>query len=509
MKYKYIFSIVLATVCAFSFVGCSDDDLTPVEELNFSRVLAPIGIEAFVRNQTTIELRWKLRKGVDTYVVEISKDSMEFKNIILTEEVSADELPYQVALEGDTRYSARVKAKGDDSLDDSKWTAITVVTDIVSILLPLPGENVEDTYATIPWQAGSDVTHFLINPGNLERPITDDEKAAGEATLENLQGNTTYTVTLYNGDQRRGIVTFSTIAEANVFPEDDLAQVIADAEPGAELILAGGVYQFADMITINKSITIAGQRPHDKPVLNVAFTIAAGTGDVTLRNLELDGESWTTTFNLVDAGSEYGTITLEGCNIHDYGRQLIYGNAAVKLAGFVVNDCIVSNFVGSGGDFIDFRTAYVGEVTLTNSTFFNSPPARDFIRIDAAGAYTGTGLTTTVLIDHCTLYGVANSADRILYVRFADNVLTVRKTLIAATDGYFTNQPTTSQPTCVNNNYFNADGFFTPDYVSNAKHDNSGTHLTLDPGFVDAANGDFTVTNQDIIDAQIGDPRWR
>src|SRR5690606_27310267 len=29
-----------------------------------------------------------------------------------------------------------------------------------------------------------------------------------------------------------------------------------------------------------------------------------------------------------------------------------------------------------------------------------------------------------------------------------------------------------------------------------------------DPGFEDPANGDFTVTNQTIIDNNVGDPRW-
>ena len=130
------------------------------------------------------------------------------------------------------------------------------------------------------------------------------------------------------------------------------------------------------------------------------------------------------------------------------------------------------------------------------------------MRLDAAAAYTGTGLTSTVLIDHSTFYSVSNTQDRILYVRFNVNILTVRNSLFAATDGYYTNQPSSSQPTCSNNNYFNAVGFFTPAYVTNAKSDISGNHTTLDPGFTNAANGDFTVSNQELKDNGIGDPRW-
>ncbi|HEX5112974.1 MAG TPA: DUF5123 domain-containing protein, partial [Saprospiraceae bacterium] len=122
--------------------------------------------------------------------------------------------------------------------------------------------------------------------------------------------------------------------------------------------------------------------------------------------------------------------------------------------------------------------------------------------------YSGTGLNSNVLIDHCTLYGVSNTQDRILYVRFVTNSLTVQNTIIAGTDGYYTNQANSAQPTCSGNNYFNAAGFYTPAYVTNAKIDESGTHTTLDPGFADAVNGNFTVSNQTLKDNNVGDPRW-
>jgi alpha-acetolactate decarboxylase len=85
----------------------------------------------------------------------------------------------------------------------------------------------------------------------------------------------------------------------------------------------------------------------------------------------------------------------------------------------------------------------------------------------------------------------------------------VQNTLIANTTAYYTNQTNSAQPVCSNNNYFEAIGFFTPAYVTNAKIDVSGNHTTLDPGFANAAAGDFKLSNQTLIDNQIGDPRWR
>ena len=82
-------------------------------------------------------------------------------------------------------------------------------------------------------------------------------------------------------------------------------------------------------------------------------------------------------------------------------------------------------------------------------------------------------------------------------------------TIIAETVGYYTNQSRSAQPECSMNNYYNAPGFYTDGYASGAKIDISGNYTTLDPGFADAANGDFTISNQTLIDNGIGDPRWR
>jgi hypothetical protein len=40
-------------------------------------------------------------------------------------------------------------------------------------------------------------------------------------------------------------------------------------------------------------------------------------------------------------------------------------------------------------------------------------------------------------------------------------------------------------------------------------YDQSGTIISGDPGFADAANGDFTVSSANQIAAQSGDPRWQ
>src|SRR5690606_8494922 len=126
-------------------------------------------------------------------------------------------------------------------------------------------------------------------------------------------------------------------------------------------------------------------------------------------------------------------------------------------------------------------------------------PGRDFIRADA-GPLSGTGLTTSILMDRTTVIG-SSTLRRLLYVRFVDNESVVSNSLFAETEtGYYSNQGGTTDPTFSNNNYYNAPGFFDS---ANTKYDGTSTFTTLDPGFVDAANGDYTITNQNLIDDEI------
>lgn len=518
MRNKNIYiGIIVLGLLSFTLIRCNDNIDPLVEEVNLSRVLAPTEVTARIRNLTTVELTWNPRSDADHYIVEISEDNLEFKNIIHTATVTAAQLPYQKTLDGETLYSVRVKGVGDEGIEDSKWVATTITTAPENIFLPIQDGDVAANQVTLRWPANSEVTHFVITPGNTMRTITAEEKAAGVASITGLTGETDYTVQLKKDTKHRGAVSFRTLIDLGgataVHPTDNLNTIITAALPGEVLVLFPGDYTvYTGLITLTKSISIKGLYPNDKPKLHVQFTLETGATDVTLRDLDLDGDALLENFfEYKGVGQQYGALVISGCNIHEYKSRLIYGNVASKVQSFSIDNSVLTDIdAAATGDFIDFRLTYVANVNLTNSTFNKCAPGRDFVRIDAAAGYTGTGLTSNVLIDHCTLYGVSNTLDRILYVRFNANVLTVRNTLIAASDGYYTNQTSTSQPTCSNNNYFNAPGFYTSPYltVTNLKIDNSGTHSTLDPGFVDAANGNFKVTNQTVKDKNVGDPRW-
>ncbi|WP_264534922.1 DUF5123 domain-containing protein [Flavobacterium sp. N1736] len=511
----------MSLVLTAAFSGCESYNDGVVETLNVSREFSPIGVKATIRNQTTVELDWTLKQDevADHFVVEFSADDPNFTTIYKTLNVTQEQLPIQVALEGETVYSIRVKAVGTTGLADSSWSVVTATTLSEQIFFPVLETDVEGASATLRWPANSNVTQITAAPGNITHTITPAEKLAGVATVTGLTGDTFYTATLLNGTKTRGTATFTTGVDVStgtvVNPTDNLNTIITQAAPNAKLYLMPGNYNaYIGDIVLTKPVTIRGVKRYDMPLVNVTFTAAAGASAVSLIDLDLNGTGITNSalLTITGASSIYNDILISGCKVHDYARALVSANAsATKVKSFVVDNSIVRNVnTNAGADFIDFRNTYVADIILKNSTFDNCSTARDFVRADAvapAAGFSGTGLITNVLIDKCTLYKVSSTAapKRILYVRFNDNTSIVRNTLIAETTAIYTNQAATKAPTFTKTYYYNAASFMDATIALN-KIDATG--ITANPQFTNAAAGDFTIGNQTLKDNAIGDPRW-
>ncbi len=496
-------------------MACScEDDIDNLEELKLKRVLTPLGLKAFVRNQTAIELNWSLREGVTSYLVEFSEDSLAFNTIIHSETVLAENLPYRRNFFGDTRYSARVKAISSvESVDDSNWATVTIRTNVENIFLPLPGQNVQDTYAILNWPAGSDVTRFVINPGNIERSITDEEKAEGEATIEGLSGSTDYTVTLYSGTKVRGTISFSTQQEANVFPTDDLVTIVANAESGARLVLAPGTYTTS--LTITKPITIEGQKDYDMPVIKGNITLNAPVTSIVLKNLIYDGSGSIAQFINAQSGADIGSLSITGCEVANFRNSIISSTStsatAIKFGTILISGSYFHDFLpADGGDGLDFRGGVLTSLAVENSTFAKG--FRNFMRMQ---------IRSNVSFRRCTFYKIStmdNSNNNGLFRmnKTAGGTFEVRNSLFAETgilnptavqSGNWCRQDSfmVDLPVYANNNIFSCFNllvglYTTPGQVGATE---------LNPGFVNAANGDYTITNQTLIDNEVGDPRWR
>lgn len=518
MKTKYIIKGLIASIVLTAVIsGCESYNEEVIDSINASREFSPIGLTARVRNQTTVELNWSVKEeeNPDHYVVEFSADDPEFKTIFKTINVTPEQLPVQVALEGETVYSIRVKAVGSTGLEDSKWSVVTATTLSEQIFFPVQDADIDAKFVTLRWTPNSNVTQISVVPGNITHTITPAEKTAGAAVVNGLTGETDYTATLLNGTKTRGTAAFTTGIDITdgivVNPGDDLAASIAAAPAGSRLLLMPGTFSTTGEIILNKSLIIRGFKTGDKPKLNVKFTVNPGVTNLSLVDLDLNGTGLNNAavITISGAASTYGGILISKSIIHDYTRALISANVTnAKVTSFTVDNSIVKNVnTNVGADFIDFRNTYIASIVLKNSTFDSCSASRDFIRADVAANLSGTGLVTNSLIDKCTLYNVSNLAapKRILYVRFLDNASTVKNTLIAGTSAIYTNQANTEQPVFSKTYYYNAPGFMDATIPLN-KIDASGT--SADPQFVNPAGSDFTVKNQTLIDNQIGDPRW-
>jgi len=524
MKTRYILKGLIATlVLTLAVSSCESYNEGLLDGIGNTREFSPIALTAKVKNQTFVELNWTVNPEADHYTVEFSADDPDFKVIYKTLQVTGSQLPLSVQLEGETTYSIRVKAV-TTGLEDSKWSVATATTLTEQIFFPVQAADIDAKQVVLRWTPNSAVTQITVMPGNITHTITAAEKTAGVATITGLTGETPYTATLLNGAKKRGVVTFTTGIDIGtgilVKATDDLMQKIADAAPGAILVLEPGDYTADNQtgaITLNKSITLRGLRPANTPKLHVNFVLGTGSGNVSLIDLDLKGDKGAagaavSVIKYNDNSVTYGTLSISGCNIHDYGVSLISANlAAAKMTAIIVDNTVFTNILTSGGEFIDVRGSQVGQLTLKNSTFNNctvsTSGARHFIRMDAGL----TGLTSNVLIDSCTILNpnmLGTNANSILYTRFVTTVIVVRNTLFANTPAPYTREAVTPNPTFTNNNYFNSPNLnANPGPLTNNRPDTSGT--TLDPQFVNAAGGNFTIKNQTLIDRSVGDPRWR
>jgi len=526
MKIKNIFKGLLTTLLLLVLsTGCESYNEALLNDIGNKRLFSPILKKPQIRNQTNVELDWETRAEDDHYVIEFSADDSEFTTIFKTVEVTAEELPVQVALDGETLYSIRIKAVSANGKEDSNWSVTTANTLSEQIFLPVQETDIAAVEAILRWVPNSTVTKIVLSPGDITHIITPEEKASGIATVKGLVPEESYQANLFNNTKKRGAITFKTGIDIGdgilVKNGEDLLQAIENAPADAKLFLEPGNYKTLASDGINlttemilkKSITISGIPGKAKPVLHYKITINTGIENISLLNLDLDGTGIEngSVFTVAPLNAaNYGDILLSGCEIHDFVRSLLSASNAngSKIASLKLENCKVTNVnTNDGAEFINVRSAYVGSIVFKNSTFNTCSYNRDFIRLDAVSGLTGGGLTSAVSIENCTLHNVSNSASpkRILYVRFISNASTIRNTLFTNTTAIFANQGATVMPIFGNNNYFNAANF-KDSTISNNKVDATGT--TLDPQYEDAASGKFTISNQTLIDNNVGDPIW-
>ncbi len=524
-----------------SFVGltaCSDPE-EPITSVEFSRLFSPTELEAKVQNTTGVKLTWFSVSAAENVNIEIYADDVEMQFsgtpvIQITSKPTSGDIQASRSecswvlpagtLEGETTYSVRVKANGNNM--ESKWACTTFETGTEQIFKTVPTTDITKTSVTLTWPAGTAVTKIDVQKsGEVVKThnLTAEEIAAGKATIDGLNVESSYTFYIYNGEKQRGKIQVTTLPNYTpVTSAAELLSAIETAEPGEVIMLTKNmVYDFTDAAALGKEEAVKSLTIDKDVVLNtnngatikgIYFQIKNGAS-VEFTNITLDGEggSGDQAFNYKEDGN-YSKLYIHDAEIKNYTKGFFYINVAAVIDNITIDKCLIHNIECSGGDMFDSRSGGFNTFNMTNNTIFNSCAKRDFIRMDdASNKVTAKPVIT---VDHNTLYNVGDGDAnyRLLYVRFAGNVINWTNNIVANTNNKrgFSNQKSTSIPTFKNNFYFNTVNLVSAGSTADATitfYDTDGTEVADNP-FKDTANADFTITFEKIKDKEAGDPRW-
>ena len=524
---KYIFCLALGVILMAS---CSDasEEITSV---NYARNFAPVGLEAKVRNNTNVELSWTVMPEAAEYVIEVfeNDENMTFAgSAVKTVTVQPEEVPYTVTgLMGETWYSFRVQSVDANAAKISKWSTASVETGKEQIFKTVADDDIKAKQVTLRWPAGEEAATITLTPGDIQYTITADDIAAGAATITGLTPETEYTAVMKRSNGlTRGTATFTTaidLAETDILVKEgeSIVDAINNAPDGYRLILMPGEYTIdadADAtykyaaLAIEKNLSIKGLRESDKPVIRGRFTIAKGAS-VDLDQIILDGTdtSGDQAFVYSDKDVTYDHLNIQNCEIRNYTKGFYYINVASDVNNVTINNTIIHDITCEGGDMFDSRAGFVLAWTMTNSTIYKSCALRCMLRdnnkSEKGGVYTLTNNTFDG-IGQGAVAGTTSNYSGMFYIRTTGNEIIFKNNLVTnSTTGIFSNQSKTNKPTFDGNVYWNSDGM-SKKGGTNAKFYDDNNPKELDPQYVDAANGDFTIGNDNVKDTKAGDPRW-
>lgn len=539
MKKFKIFTLCALGLAIAALTACGDqsDEIT---EYTLRRNLSPINLEAKNVQETSASIQWTTSAKATSYNLRIYADdnlsySTEKELAKEIKGITPDQIPVYVdGLFFDTEYSVYVQAITDN--DDSRtstWNGAYFKTSAKQFLKNPQPSDISDRSVTVKWETEDDFEVSTIVIGDITHEITPEEKEVGQAVVEGLTPETSYTIFLYYNGKQCGKRDFTTIADLEgailVREGDDLKGIIENAEENDVIALYGGTYELnanddgkTGNVKVSKTITIKGIYPTDQPIIKGRFELNDGAG-LTLSQVKINGEDNATTdqmFNYKTAGVTYGALDIQNCEIYGQAdcKGLLYLNVASTVEAITFNNCIVHGIECNGGDFIDSRAGYPKKIALTNSTFYTVASVRDFIRVDDASA-NFPGSTVEIVVDHCTLYnvGAGNSSGaanyRLFYARFQSNKITFTNNVVVGTTYKrgFTNQKTTDpEPMLQNNYYFNCENLTSAGAGNDATitwYDENG--IIDNPKFKDAANADFTLDADAAANkGKAGDPRW-
>lgn len=485
------------------------------------------------------------------YVFEVSKDSLyegvENANIIkFGEDKTLTSSPVVLSgLDGDSKYYMRVKAMSSTS-NESKWVyykdGSSFKTKAEQIFNNVEATDLFEDHVNLSWTPGADVTHITYaNTNDAENiqtiNLTDEEKAAGKYTLGGLNPTSTYTITIYKNDVKRGqlqVTTPAAMPAANfkyslandvTVISQDLIDEIAEKAKAA----AGNETNYSATIGIPAGAKVALYGINDSDGGKTNVTIPDGMSVTFFGLAGGDAPTINLDKNLDIAGS-HAFIKFQNVKLEENGAgYFINQSKACTVSEFTLENCEVSNLKTSFFRLQGSDAKSIGKLTLKNSIFTKLCAGYGFIHIDAGS---GKGHLDNVEIDGCTFNSICVTGKVFIFSKKTDmQDITIKNSTFYNCNGngqYFvdfdvdTFGPSTftiencifgkSADEATNKNIRSktpatvANSFRTTDFFKVIKGVND-TEFSSTQLFKDPANGDFTI-KAGTLKEKAGDPRW-
>lgn len=486
------------------------------------------------------------------YVFEVSKDSLyegvENANIIkFGEDKTLTSSPVVLSgLDGDSKYYMRVKAMSS-TVNESKWVyykdGSSFKTKAEQIFNNVEATDLFEDHVNLSWTPGADVTHITYANANDAENIqtinlTDEEKTAGKYTLAGLQPTSTYTITIYKNDVKRGqlqITTPAAMPAANYkysLSSDVtvISQTLIDEIAEQAKAAAGNETNYSATIGIPAGAKIALYGTNDTDGGKTNVTIPDGMS-VTFFGLA-GGETPTITLDKnFDIAGSHAFIKFQNVKLEENGAgYFINQSKACTVSEFTLEDCEVSNIKNSFFRFQKSDAKSVGKLTLKNSIFTKLCAGYGFINIDAGS---GAGHLDNVEIDGCTFNSICVTGKVFIYsnntdmqditiknstfyncngngqffvdfgkdAKFGPNTFTIESCIFGKSADEKTDKNIRSKTPATVANCFRTTDFFK---VIKGVNDTEFSSAQL---FTDPTKGDFTIKAGTLKD-KAGDPRW-
>lgn len=433
-------------------------------------------------------------------------------------------------------------------------------------------KNAAETELTISWKVvhGAKGYEFtLYNVDDPDKPVVVGEEKQlvdGLSATRELMPDTKYRVSLrtigdaqYNNSDapEAGVIEYSTLVPAvakipagtdiSTFLNDWLAKnpLYGKTEDGTYLtdsteiafeLEAGGSYTMSAPVDFGKYwVTLRGSKVSHAKLALSGSALFSTTSGLKLKFMDMDCAAMTSDAlltlsatpdeRILGTGSYYiipesKPIVISSCNISKLPNRLFFENIKKKYCVGValINDCKVELTTTNTTQisYIDFnKQGFINDLSIKGCTFYyNGTGAKNnyFVRYSNSARPDRAGFANAYLnYTTSTFYNVCNGGQMGNYGSFARNTIiyTLKKCIFQdCGSGQVVRRFLAGRNSSQMTTDFSQNTYVYNGKIGEADYDKSGTALSTDPNFVDAANANFTPQGADQLQYLTGDPRW-